>query len=216
MQDVVGAFRALSGDRLGAEPYRQLLRLLLHALELDEGSILVRDGVELVFEHTEGPAGAHETLRGTRIPVANTLSGLAVLTGELQVGTPLLEPDGAVRTDGASVRGPQVTLAIPVGHEDEVAGVLTGVSFSADYEPTARRRQLASTIGQVAASLLDAMLEARALREQTAAVEGSSEAPPSEPRARLLRAFETMQAWSDEDCERVAQIVEQAVALKAP
>ena len=105
----------------------QLARTGVHS---DESSILVLDTTQgdLVFARTATGEGSGEHLAGRRVPRDEGLVGLAVATGEVQIGAPRYRgPSGGERV--GALEAPAWTAAAPLVVGDEVLGALTVVRF---------------------------------------------------------------------------------------
>ncbi len=108
----------------------QLMELARVHVGGDEGSLLVLDddANELVFAATAGHPLGGEGLLGSRVPLAGSLSGLAFLAREVQIGAPVFEDEAHTRRvdDGGA---PSAVIAAPVHVAGEPVGVLTAVCF---------------------------------------------------------------------------------------
>jgi GAF domain-containing protein len=108
---------------------RIAMELGIHTVDAEEGSLLVLEEStrQLVFEMTAGDMLSESTLRGQHVAVGQGLSGLAALTGEIQVGAPA----------NASVRHPEhrnellpsYLIAAPMFAGKHLVGVLTAATY---------------------------------------------------------------------------------------
>lgn len=108
---------------------RLSIELGVQVLGADEGSLLVLDENtrELVFAMTVGDKQSESTLIGQRVPMGQGITGLAALTGEVQVGMPSY---GTIRqASHREERGPNYLIAAPMFANERLVGVLTAASF---------------------------------------------------------------------------------------
>lgn len=127
---------------------RLALELGIQCVDADEGSLLVLDEAtqELVFALTIGDQESSEALKGQRVPVGSGLTGLAALTGEVQVGTPRYQ---AVKQAGhREEAGLRYLIAAPMYSRERLVGVITAASFRHETQFSAAHAQL---FGRVAA-----------------------------------------------------------------
>lgn len=132
-----------------------LAEIGLGAVEADEASILVHDQLagDLVFARTLGNARSDETLTGQRVPAGAGLVGLAMATGEVQVGAPLY--DGVEQaTVATATKGPAWVIAAPVLLGDDPIGVMTAVRFSPERSFSAQHIRLFGQIGALGGVLI--------------------------------------------------------------
>jgi GAF domain-containing protein len=129
---------------------RLLLSLAIRAVEAEEGSLLVLrpDRNELEFVMILSSDGeASSALEGQSVPVGKGITGLAALTGEVQLGAPTFVVGQEIRDTG----GPQAVIAAPMMLRGACVGVMTGVSYDRQRRFGTREAQLYAQISTVAA-----------------------------------------------------------------
>lgn len=137
------------------EHIRRVLRLLceigIAMLHGDEGSLLLydRQSQELVFVMTAG--SPDEKLLGARVPLGKGVSGMAAITGGIQIGARCNDDLFDLSDDG----DPNAVLAAPLLLGEEVLGVMTVVSFDAERHFTMSDGQFLSKLAAAAAVILD-------------------------------------------------------------
>jgi GAF domain-containing protein len=111
---------------------RMLIQTGLKITRASEGSILVldQDTKELVFAMTVGSPEAEAALRGQRVPLGAGITGLAALTGDVQIGSPTYQDVKQTHRVERDQHAPEAVLAAPIFHEGKVVGVMTAVDFT--------------------------------------------------------------------------------------
>ncbi len=152
------------------EHIRKVLRLLceigIAMLHGDEGSLLLYDRQEqeleqeqeqeLVFVMTAG--NTEEKLLGARVPLGRGISGMAAITGEVQIGA---RCDDNTLFDLADDDDPNAVLAAPLLLGDEVLGVMTVVSFDAERRFTMADGRFLGKLAAAAAVIIDQQRQLR-------------------------------------------------------
>lgn len=156
-------------------PEEGVLRLLIELgaqfVGADEGSLLVWDAdqSELVFAMTLGSGESEKNLIGQRVPLGEGITGLAAQTREVQVGAPTLGVEQAV--------APRSVLAAPMLVVDDLAGVITAVSFAPNKYFSAADALLYGRLASVAGVVIEQ-------RRRLAAVEAVLSGAPLPPSTR--------------------------------
>ena len=146
-----GPLEALLGLSRLSEEARVLQLLVELGCEVvggDEGSIALRDGDELVFVLTT--TSGDQDIIGERIGLGQGLTGLAAMTGDVQIGAPTYVLDGQHIPTEDGVTRPAAVLAAPMFAGGEVIGVITAVSHDASVRFTGAHARLYGMIGHVA------------------------------------------------------------------
>lgn len=112
---------------------RLILELGTELVGAEEGSLLVLDEEteELVLTMTVGSPESEAALRGQRVPVGQGITGLAVMTRSVQIGSATFT-DIQQSKHRDEVKGPTAVVAAPLMAGDLVVGAITGVSFKPD------------------------------------------------------------------------------------
>jgi len=171
--DVLSAYLAIRPRTPEAAVLRLLVELGVQYVGAEEGSLLVVDRTkgQLVFAMTTGRS--EKTLIGQRVPLGKGLTGLAAATREVQIGAPTFKDIKQRRRADSGPDQPTAVIAAPMVIRDEVAGVITAVSFDPAKRFTATDAELYAKIASVAAVVVDQQrrlgdienLAARAARE---------------------------------------------------
>jgi GAF domain-containing protein len=135
------------------------LRLLvstgLQVLGADEGSLLVLDAANesLRFVMQFGNEKSNTNLIGQRLSLRDGLTGLAAVTREVKIGTPIYHDiRQAERADGTA---PEAVIAAPMVVDDRLVGVITGVSFTRGFRFDSGLGRMFGGIAVIAALLID-------------------------------------------------------------
>lgn len=125
---------AIRPSSLEERTLRLILELGTELVGAEEGSLLVLDEEtdELVLAMTVGSQESEATLRGQRVPVGQGITGLAVLTRSVQVGSTTYTDIQQSQHRDADHKGPTAVVAAPLLAGDLVVGAITGVSFQPD------------------------------------------------------------------------------------
>ncbi len=136
---------------------RVLVDLGRQCADAEEGSLLVLDRKtnELVFAMTAGSRQSEKTLLGQRVPAGRGLVGLAVATGEVQLGEPTFRGLRQRKRNGAGDAHPSAVLAAPMLARDQVIGVLTAARFRQGAPFTPAEAALYGKIAAVAGVVVD-------------------------------------------------------------
>lgn len=167
----------LPPDNSWQDSLRLAVELGIQTVDADEGSLLVLDETrkDLVFTMTVGDSASEQTLIGQRVPLGSGLTGLAALTGEVQVGTPTY---AALRqAEHRAAAGPRFIIAAPMFAHEQLVGVLTAASFTREQPFTPEH---AARFGRVAA--LAGIVVAAGQREQNQAAIQAGEIAASSPK----------------------------------
>jgi transcriptional regulator with GAF, ATPase, and Fis domain len=153
---------------LGVQPRTsedQVLRLTVEtgvrAVGAEEGSLLVFDPErnDLTFVMTYGNAESEAALIGRRIPIGESLMGLAAETGEVQIGAPRYkDPD---RTQ--ALEGVKAQIAAPMMIGDRLIGVITAISYKDGKRFTMDDGGLYACLATIAALIVNQSLVLRSL-----------------------------------------------------
>ena len=114
------------------EALRVAMELGIHTVDAEEGSLLVLDEStrQLVFEMTAGDMLSESALRGQHVAVGQGLTGLAALTGEIQVGVPA---NGSVHhPEHRDEQPPRYLIAAPMFAGKHLVGVLTAATYRSE------------------------------------------------------------------------------------
>lgn len=146
---------------------RLLVDLGRQYADAEEGSLLVLDRKtnELVFAMTAGSRQSEKTLLGQRVPVGRGLVGLAVATGEVQLGAPTFRGIRQRKRKGASDAHPSAVLAAPMLVRGETIGVLTAARFRPGAPFTPADAALYGKIATVAGVVVDQQQRLAALEQ---------------------------------------------------
>lgn len=162
------ALLRLPSDEQRSEALRLAIELGVGSVDADEGSLLVLDEAtrELVFAVTVGDSASASTLAGQRVPMGKGLTGLAALTGELQVGAPTY---GAIdQAPHRAAQGPRYLIAAPMFAHDKLVGVLTAASFRRSSQFTAQHVQLFGRVAALAGVVIADGQQTQTMREAQA------------------------------------------------
>ena len=153
--DLLSRCLAIRPASLEERTLRLILELGTELVGADEGSLLVLDeeANELELTMTVGSHESEAALRGQRVPVGQGVTGLAVLTGSVQVGAATYtDIQQSIHRDPEG-KGPSAVVAAPLLAGDLVVGAITGVSFRPDKrfggEEADRYARFASIAGVV-------------------------------------------------------------------
>jgi len=132
----------------------------VRAAGADEGSLLVfnPEANDLTFVLTYGNPEAEKALVGTRVPMGQSLVGLAAETQQVQIGAPRYK-DAQLAEAAGSV---QSVIAAPMLIGDRLIGVITAISNRPDKRFTADDGQLYACLATVAALVVNQALLLRA------------------------------------------------------
>ncbi|MER9216809.1 GAF domain-containing protein [Mesorhizobium sp. M0663] len=158
---------------LGIQPRTsedQVLRLTVEtgvrAVGADEGSLLVFDPErnDLTFVMTYGNAESEAALIGRRVPIGESLMGLAAETGEVQLGAPRFkDPDHTQALDGV-----KAVIAAPMMIGERLIGVITAISNKDGKRFTMDDAELYACLATIAALMLNQSLVLRSLSHGSA------------------------------------------------
>lgn len=189
--------------RLSADDTRSvfadLAQVLMAIAGTDEASVLVREGDHLRFVATMTHAGPAYDLVGTSVPIANTVVGLVVVTGEVHVDAPRMEVPNA-----PGEAAPKYVVAAPIMDGDDVVGVLSTVSFRPDFELAQAALRHTERIARVIAMLLR-------LHASGSVHEGASAGE-----RRLGEALAGAAGLGDVQLAHLAELVDVGVRMSAP
>jgi sigma-B regulation protein RsbU (phosphoserine phosphatase) len=169
---------------------RLLVQLGVRIAHADEGSLLVLDepANELVFAMTIGNSESERTLVGQRVPVGQGITGLAVMTREVQIGSPTFKDLKQPRhLDG----DPRSVLAAPMIVGDAVLGAMTAVTLNPDVHFGSREAELYAGFASVAAVVVQ-QRQRLAMYEQTGR-ESTSQAQLSEREKAETSIFQSLE-----------------------
>jgi GAF domain-containing protein len=150
-------------SNLGARPrlpdagaLRLLLETGIHLVEADEGSLLVYEPAKRVlrFAMTAGDRAAERGLIGQTVPVGKGLTGLAAVTGEVQVGAPTYHDIEQKQRRGGKSE-PEAEIAAPIVAGETLLGVMTAVSFRAGRRFSQKDGRIMSRFGAIAGLVLE-------------------------------------------------------------
>ncbi len=133
---------------------RLLVEMAVQCVGAEEGSLMVLDDKKnrLVFAMTVGQS--ERTLIGQHVPLGKGLTGLAAVSREVQIGAPTFK-DIKQRKRAGSMGQPTAVIAAPMLIRDELAGVITAVSFDPRKRFTAADASLYAKTAAVAAVIVD-------------------------------------------------------------
>lgn len=190
--------------------FRNLVQLLLAAVRAEEGSLLLYDPEkkDLVFALTEGSRESESTLRGQRLPLGQGVTGMAALTGDVQIGAPRFRDlHQRVRADADGT--PAGVVAAPMFADQALQGVLTAVRFDAGRPFTPEDAALCARVAVLGGFAVWQMQQLERLTAPDAA-------PPLQSRsqaARIDKSLRRIGGWPDERLEAVANLLDAAVRL---
>ncbi|HEY7056394.1 MAG TPA: GAF domain-containing protein [Vicinamibacterales bacterium] len=216
MADEVNLFAAYLAIH-PTKPEEQALRLLVDVCReivgADESSLVLLDSKtgELVFVMTTGSDASEAVLRGQRIPAGRGVTGLAVATGEVQMGTPTftdLKQTERVKQDGT----PDAVLAAPLFVNDRVIGAITAVSFRTDKRFTAADGDLTGRFAAAAALIIDQRRHIDAMQQASGPEAGRLRAV-GDAEQRVLSAFGRIVQKNPDSLEQIARLLESIEAL---
>jgi len=179
------------------------IRSAIAATDADEGSILllVDEDRQLEFTMCCTRAGINAGLIGQRVPVTQGLVGMAIQSGETQIGAPTYAGVAqAAQSDGA-VLNPSSVLAAPLLHGERALGVMTLVSFNPRFRFTLAHAVHYEAVARLVALLLHKQAVIDELRRAPSAVQDG-------PDARLLRAVGALASGSPERVAAVTRVLE--------
>ena len=134
---------------------RLLVSTGLQVLGADEGSMLVLDeaneGLRFVMQFGNEKSGTN--LIGERLSLRDGLTGLAAVTREVQIGSPIYRDlKQTERADGAA---PEAVIAAPMVIDDRLIGVITGVNFTKGFRFDSQMGRMFGGIAVIAAVIVD-------------------------------------------------------------
>lgn len=171
---------------LGVQPRTgedQVLRLTVEtgvrAVGADEGSLLVYDpeANDLTFVMTYGNAASEAALIGQRVPIGQSLLGLAAETGEVQIGAPRYK-DAA---QSQVMEGVKAVLAAPMMVGDRLIGVITAISNKDAKRFSMEDAELYACLATIAALVVNQALVLRSLSEPAGAADLQTVALAGDP-----------------------------------
>jgi GAF domain-containing protein len=192
--------------------FRELIQTCLACTKADEGSLLVFDkrANELVFALTVGQSSSDNTLRGQRVPIGKGITGLAALTKQPQIGSPVYKD---VKQSELRADSPHSVLAAPLLLHNEVLGVMTVVtfdharSFSMDDAATLQR------VCNVAALVIDQRQRLASQSKEQAATGGQLAANHSKETELIASSLATLIGDDPRRAATVAQLLSGISAL---
>ncbi len=211
-RSLLAAYLAIHPTRPEEQALRLLVDLARQIVGADESSLLVLDEPtgELVFVMTTGSDVSEATLRGQRIPAGQGLTGLAVLTREVQIGSPTytdLSQTERVKQEG----GPKVVLAAPLLIDEDVIGAISSVSFKPEKRFTAADGDLTARFAAAAAVIVDQRRHIDAF-ENASTTSGPAQGT-SDAERRVIASFGRIVQKSPGSMEQVARLLESIEAL---
>jgi transcriptional regulator with GAF, ATPase, and Fis domain len=211
--NLLAAYLAIHPTRPEEQALRLLVDLGRQIVGADESSLLVVDQRtgELVFVMTTGSDASEATLRGQRIPSGQGLTGLAVLTREVQIGAPTYTD--LAQTERVKQAGsPKAVLAAPMLVDETVIGTLTAVSFRADKRFTAADGDLSARLAAAAAVIVDQRRHIDAIENASSAADQGARGV-TDAEQRVMSAFSRIVQKSPGSLEQVARLLEAIEAL---
>lgn len=195
------------GEKAGFE---SALRTAIIAIGADEGSLLlpVENFSQLEFVMCCTRTGINPVLIGQRVPVTEGLVGMAVQSGETQIGAPVFKGVKQAGQASPDKGNPASVLAAPLVHQDAVLGVMTLISFN-----PAKRFTMADAAQYEALAALVALL----LHKQNVINELSGKQPAADadsPEGGLLALVGKLASGSPERIRAVTDILRAIEALK--
>jgi len=186
------------------------IRSAILATGADEGSLLLLrpDELHLEFAMCCTREGINHALIGQRVPVTEGLVGMAVQSGETQIGAPTYKRLKQANGSGEAATDPSSVLAAPLVHNDAALGVITLVSFNPQVRFTASHALHYEALAKLVALLLHKQAVVGELTRQSGSGHSGG------PEARLLRAASVLAAGSPERLQAVAGILEAFATLK--
>lgn len=191
---------------------RLALELGIQCVDADEGSLLVLDEPtqELVFALTVGDEASARALRGQRVPVGSGLTGLAAMTGEVQVGTPSYTAVQQSAHRGSTA--PRYLIAAPMYSRERLVGVLTAASFRHESQFSAAHVQLFGRIAALAGIVVAEGQLSQQLR-QTVAEQALAASPLESLQREVANALQPFLA-DEKGARAVLAIVRQLSVLR--
>lgn len=179
--------------------FADLAQLLMTIANTDEASVLVREGDHLRFVATMTQEGPAHDLEGTLVPIADSVVGLVVATGEVHVDAPRV---AVPNTEGEA--DPKFVVAAPIMDGEDVVGVLSTVSFRPDFQLAQDALRQTERIARVVATLL---------RLHT---DSAVHVQASDGERRLGAALAGASALDDAQLTQLAELIELGVRMSAP
>lgn len=194
----------LQTEQAHEDALRVALELGIGSVGADEGSLLGFDEStgDLVFVMTAGDMLSESVLRGQHVPVGQGLTGLAALTGEVQVGVPtdpsVLQPE---HRDGTS---PRFLIAAPMFAGKQLVGVLTAATYSPGHRFSEDQTR---TFGRIAALAGIVVAERRRTRDGAELRASASVTGTADP-GLSLQVAETLQRLTRGDDSRLRVLLQ--------
>jgi GAF domain-containing protein len=186
------------------------LRSAIVSVGADEGSLLllVDDGAQLEFVMSCTRTGINQQLIGQQVPVGQGWVGLAVQTGETQIGAPIFKGLQQADADRADAGNPAWVLATPLVYDDRSLGVMTLVSFSADKRFSAQDAYQYEALAALVAMLLHKQSVIDELSGQHAMLDKDA------PEARIIDLVGDILRQSPERLAAVTDLLQAVARMK--
>lgn len=157
--DLLSRHLAMPGASMEERALRLILELGTELVGAEEGSLFVVDEAtqELVLVMTVGSETSEEALRGQRMPIGKGITGLAVLSREVQMGSTKYSDikQSKERDPDQSGLDPTAVVAAPLMAGDNVVGAITGVSFIPEKRFNAKDADRYARFASVAGVVID-------------------------------------------------------------
>lgn len=150
---------AIPGAGMEERALRLILELGTELVGAEEGSLFVVDeeAQELVLTMTVGSSASEEVLRGQRLPIGKGITGLAVLSRSVQMGSTKYSDikQSKERDPDQTGADPTAVVAAPLLAGENVVGAITGVSFVPDKRFTAQDADRYARFASIAGVVID-------------------------------------------------------------
>ncbi len=157
--DLLSRHLAIPGAGMEERALRLILELGTELVGAEEGSLFVVDeeAQELVLTMTVGSTTSEEALRGQRMPLGTGITGLAVLSREVQMGSTKYSDikQSKERDPDQTGLDPTAVVAAPLLAGEKVVGAITGVSFLPERRFTAKDAERYARFASIAGVVID-------------------------------------------------------------
>lgn len=199
-------------DDVYEDALRIAVELGIHTVDAEEGSLLVLDEStrELVFAMTAGDMLSESALRGQHVPVGHGLTGLAALTGEIQVGAPTHA--SVQHPEHRDEQSPCYLIAAPMFAGKHLVGVLTAATYRPERQFSADKIRIFGRIAALAGVVVAERLRNRFFEDlhSGTAVAGTVDEKPSR---QVVEKIWRLTRGDDSRLRALLQLLEQVGRL---
>lgn len=207
---------------LGIDPRRDredALRLLVElgidVVGAQEGSLLAfdRKAKDLVFLMTAGNPEAERKLIGRRVPLGKGITGLAAVTEQVQIGSPVYRDVHLKRRGRGESTAPECVMAAPMMVGGEMAGVMTAATFERGMTFTVRDGEIFARFAALAGVVVKQLARIEVLEEIGGTARRGARTATDRSTADILRLVRRVAALPAAKRRQTERLLAAALAL---